>query len=194
MKTKALSLSWLRFFFDGDSEADARQFDGVNKRLTGAQVVDAGTGGAELTLTMVDDLIDAVVGTPGVVLCNKKMQRKIRDLAQGTTNVSFGLDDLGRPRTSYGGVPIAIVEEDETGADILAFDEDDGSSNLDTTSLYAMSFGPDRVVGIQNGAINARDLGELEAKPAMRTRVEWYASFLIRHSKAAARLNHVNDA
>ena len=80
MKTKALSLSWLRFFFDGDSEADARQFDGVNKRLTGAQVVDAGTGGAELTLTMVDDLIDAVVGTPGVVLCNKKMQRKIRDL------------------------------------------------------------------------------------------------------------------
>jgi hypothetical protein len=51
--------------------------------------------------------------------------------------------------------------------------------------------GPDGVSGLQNGGINARDLGELEDKPAFRTRVEWYSGLAVFKGRAAARLQHI---
>ncbi len=192
MKAKALALVWLRTFFDGNSEANPREFDGLNARLTGAQHIALASGGAQLTLKNVNALIDAVVGTPSVLLMNKAVQRKITDLAQGTPNITYGQDALGRRMAIYAGVPIGVVEEDETGKDILGFDENDGASNLDTASMYAVAFGPDRVKGIQNAPIDVRDLGEIDTKPAERTRIEWYASFVAKHPKAAARLSRIN--
>jgi len=194
MKAKALALKWMRTFFDGDSNADPREFDGLNVRLTGDQHVQLASGGATLTLADVDDLIDAVQGTPTVLLMNKFLHRKVTRLAQGSSQVTFGLDELGRPITSYGGIPIAVVEDDEQGNEILAFDEDDGASNFDTASIYAVRFGMDTFHGIQTGPVDARDLGELDSKPAVRTRIEWFAAMVLKHPKAAARLSRINKA
>ena len=36
------------------------------------------------------------------------------------------------------------------------------------------------------------DLGELDTKPVLRTRVEWYSALVVKHPKAAARLVHIN--
>lgn len=65
LKAKALTLTWLKTWFDGDSVANPREFDGLNRRLIGSQVIDAGAaGGATLTLAKLDELIDAMRGTP----------------------------------------------------------------------------------------------------------------------------------
>jgi hypothetical protein len=194
MKAKSLSLKWMATFFDGDSTADPREFDGVNVRLTGNQHVQLASGGATLTLDDVDDLIDAVQGTPTLLLMNKFLHRKITRLAQGSAQVTFGLDALGRPLTTYAGIPIGIVEDDEAGNAILDFDEDDGASNLDTASMYAVRFGLDVFHGIQSGPVDVRDLGELDSKPAFRTRIEWFASLVLKHPAAAARLSRINQA
>ena len=194
MKVKAMSLFWLKSYFDGSSTSDPREFDGLNARLTGGQVIDAGSGGATLTLDMVDDLVDAVIGSPSAIFCNKTMARKITKLAQSTSQVTFTQDQLGRVLTVYAGIPLYVVEEDNAGNDILAFDEDDGAGNLDTTSLYAVSFGPDRLHGIQNAPMSVRDLGELTSRPALATRVEWFSSMVAKHPKSAARLRYVNNA
>jgi hypothetical protein len=194
MKAKSLSLTWLKTYFDGDSSANPKEFDGLNRRLTGSQLISLATGGGALTLAKVDELIDAVQGTPDVLLMNKTMRRKIGALASGTAAVQMSLDALGRPMSSYAGVPIGIVEDDASGTAILGFDEDDGSSNLDTCSMYAVKFDFGMMHGVQTEPISVRDLGELDSKPALRTRIEWYAAIVAKHPKCAARLRYINNA
>lgn len=190
MKAKALSLAWLDTFFHGDNSVNAKEFDGLNRRLTGNQVVAAGTNGAQLTLDMVDSLVDAVSGEPTLLLMNKALRRKLTTLARGTSNLQWQVDDFGRQIAVYGGVSIGIVDDGADGNPVLGFNESQGSSNV-TSSIYAVRFGADSFHGIQTAPVSARDLGEIEAKPALRTRIEWYSGVVVRHPRSAARLSGV---
>lgn len=195
MKTKAMSLKHLKTYFDGDSVANPEEFDGLNGRLTGNQLKQLSSGGATLSLDDLDDLIDRVQGGPDVLLMNKTMRRKvsklIRAAGQAIETVS---DSFGRQIQAYAGIPIGIVEQDHEDNDILGFDEDDGTGNLDTTSIYAARFGLDTHHGIQTAPIDVRDLGEIDAKPVLRTRVEWYSGIVLKHPRAAARMSRINNA
>ncbi|MBS0233493.1 MAG: hypothetical protein JSR99_08395 [Proteobacteria bacterium] len=197
LKSKSLTLTWLKTFFDGDSTTNPREFDGLNTRLSGTtQELETGSaGGATLTLDMVDDLIDAIQGTPDILLMNAKMRRKINNLmraaGQATETVS---DTFGRRIDAYAGIPMGVVGDDSEGSAILDFDEDDGSGNTDTTSIYAVRFGLDGLHGIQTEPMDVRDLGELDSKPALRTRIEWYSGYVVKHPKAVARLRWINNA
>lgn len=190
MKSKALALTWLDRFFHGINTTNAKEFDGLNVRLTGNQVISAGTNGAQLTLDMLDDLIDAISGTPAHLLMNKAVRRGITKLARGSSNLSFDVDSFGRQITLYAGIPLAIVEDGADGNPILDFNETQGTSNV-TSSVYAVNYAPDRLHGIQTAPVSVRDLGEVDDKPAYRTRIEWYAGYAIKHAKAAARLKGV---
>lgn len=190
MKAKALALAWLKTFFDGDNTANPKEFDGLNKRLTGGQVISAGANGAQLTLDMLDSLVDAVSGEPSLLLMNKALRRKVSQLARNTANLQWEVDDFGRAIALYSGVPIGIVEDDASGSAILGFDETKGTSNV-TASIYAVRFAPDALHGIQTGPVSARDLGEIDDKPALRTRIEWYSGLVFRSAKSAARLTGV---
>lgn len=190
LKAKAMTLSWLSTFFDGDSGDNPKEFDGLNNRLTGNQVITAGTNGAELTMDMLDLLVDSVIGTPSVLLMNKALRRKIVKLARTSSVLSIGRDYFGREVSMYGGVPIAVIEEDAAGDDILGFDETVGTSAV-TSSIYAVKFGADALHGIQTQPMSVRDLGELDSKPSLRTRTEWYSGLVLKHPKCAARLKGV---
>lgn len=193
MKAKALSLSITKTFFDGDSTANPKEFDGLNVRLAGgSQEITAGANGATLTEAMLDDLIDRVVGTPDVLLMSKAMRREVTALARANSQISYGLDGFGRRVTLFAGVPIGIIEEDNTGAEILGFDETQGSSNI-AGSIYAVRFGVQQYLwGIQNSVMTVADLGELDAKPVYRTRIEWFLNpCCIGHPKSVARLKGI---
>lgn len=192
MKVKALSLAWTRQFFKGDVAVDPNGFDGLQKRLTGAQVIDAGTSAAPLTLMMLDTLIDAVQGEPDVIFCSKAMRREIKKLIQNSPGYAeSSYDAFGRPVMTYGGIPIRVIEWDNFGNQILDFNETFNGNNQ-TASIYAVKFGAEQFVsGLQNGGISVRDLGELESKPAYRTRIEWYSGLAVFHPRAAARLRGV---
>jgi len=190
MKAKAATLTWLRTFFDGDTSKNPKEFDGLNRRLTGEQVLTAGTNGGPLEFTMLDELVDAVRGTPSMLLMNKTTRRFVRAMCRNMGALTITTDQLGRELEGYAGVPFGLVEEDETGADILGFDEVQGTAN-NTASIYAVRFGADTLHGIQTKPIEARDLGEVDDKPALRTRTEWYSGFVIKHPKAAARLKGI---
>lgn len=186
MKTKALSLAWTKTFFKGDVAKEPKGFDGLEKRLTGKQVVD-GKGG-ELTITMLDELVDAVEGEPDVIYLSKAMRRELKRVIQSHNGYDEGsYDAYGRKVMTYGGIPIRVIETDANGNEILGFDEAGG-----TASLYAIKFGPEQYVsGLQNGTISVRDLGELNEKPVFRTRIEWYNGLAVFHPRAAARLSGV---
>ncbi len=190
MKAKALSLTWLKTFFFGNATTTPREFDGLNQRLTGNQVISAGTNGAALTMDMLDQLIDSIQGTPSMLLMNKAARRAVVKLGRQSGVVTVSRDYFGREVDTYSGVPIGVIEDGADGNPILTSTETQGSSNA-TTSLYAVKFGPDAMLGIQTEPMDVRDLGEIETKPAYRTRIEWYSGLAMKHPKCAARLKGV---
>lgn len=198
-KIKALALNWTLKFIKGDSQTTPKEFDGLQVRITGNQLIAAGNtpNGDALSLAKLDELIDAVVN-PTHIIMSKAMRRR---LSQAARNYQVGgfitwkPDEFGRQVAFYGDLPILIADEDNTGSKILDFNEAcPGGGTSTGTSIYVASLTEQGVEGIQNGTIQARDLGELDTKPCMRTRVEWYNGMAVFHPKGAARLYGIANA
>ena len=191
MKVKALALSWTKTFIKGDNETDPREFDGLQVRLTGDALIENHATGAGLSLAKLDEAIDAVDGA-NAILMSKSVRRRLttaaRDSAVGG-NITYTIDEFGRQVTMYNDLPIVIVDKDNENNDILGFTET-GS----TTSIYILAIGEGQVSGLENGGMSVRDIGELETKPAFRTRVEWYSGMGVFAPRSAARLKNITDA
>jgi hypothetical protein len=197
MKAKALGQELSRALIKGDSEVNPREFDGLQKRLTGAQLVENNAGtGAALSLLNLDAAIDAVVN-PTHLFMSKAMRRLITS-AQRTVGVAgtigFTRDEFGRRAATYNDLPIVVPYEDNGGTEMLAFDEAAAGGGTTSTSIYVVSLQPGYLSGIQNGEMEVRDLGELQGAPVFRTRVEWLASIVLEHPRAAARLRGITNA
>lgn len=203
MKSKALALDFTKAFFKGDNATNGKEFDGLEKRLAGSQVINAGTADAGVQFTKdaagdtaflekLDELIDAVEGEPDVLFMSKAMRRKIKGVLQRSEHyIENGSDSFGRPVMTYAGIPIRVIETDRNGQEILGFNETVGTDN-DTASIYAVRFGADEYVsGLRNGTVNVRDLGEIDEKPVFRTRIEFYTGMAVFHPRAAARLKGI---
>ena len=199
MKIKALADTWTTKFIKGDSVTSPKEFDGLQVRLGGAQLIANGAtaGGDALSLAKLDELIDAV-DTPQYLIMSKAMRRRLTQAARNTSVggfITYSVDAFGRKITQYNDLPILVAYSENGGTEILPFSEaNPGGGSAVGTSIYCVSFGEGRLVGIQNGGMDVRDLGELEAKPVFRTRVEWYSGIALYHGRAAARLWGIKDA
>lgn len=193
LKTKAMARFFDKNFIDGDVAVNNKGFDGLNKLTT--NVVNAGTNGNVLSLSMLDELIDAVDGGANLLIMSAEMRRKFKALLQAQGGyIESEYDAFGRPVVTYGGVPIRTIGKDNAGAEILGFDETQGTAT-DTGSVYALRVdAADGVAGITNGGVNVEDLGQLQEKPAYRTRIEFYAGLVVQNSNSAARLKGVKRA
>jgi hypothetical protein len=198
MKVRNLALTWTQKFFKGDSLSDPREFDGLQVRVVGDQKIAAGStaNGTPLSLAVLDEAIDQTLN-PTHLIMSKAMRRKFT-AAGRTTSVSgyvnHEIDALGRSITTYNDLPILVVDLDGEGNAILPFTEAATSGTDTATSIYIVSMGADALTGLQNGTVDVRDLGELEEKPAFRTRVEWYMGIAIYNGRAATRLWSISDA
>lgn len=206
MKARAMGLFFSEAFFEGDTAVNPFSFDGLRKRIptTSGQYINAGTGGATLTLAMLDQLLDKVVGPNEQkrLYMNKTMRRKITELVRaqtGTARINYSDDGarnaFNRQMPTYAGAPIYIVEREDDESTILGFDEDDGAGNLDTTSIYCCRYGMQYVHGISNKMMpQVKDFGEQEAGPFHMGRIEAYGGIVVRHPRSMARLGHINNA
>lgn len=197
MKAKAVALEFTKKFFKGSSETDPNEFDGLEARLTGNQVINAGntSGGDALTTDKLDELIDSVQGSPDVLFMNKAMRRKVNALVRESSQATEAVSDaFGRRLFSYAGIPIAVIEEDKDGNLILPFTEDNpGGGTAASTSIYAVRFGAaEWVSGLQAGAMDVEDLGLNSTK--YETLIEWICGMGVFHPKAAARLRGIKNA
>jgi hypothetical protein len=203
MKVKAFSGFITRNFFNGDSTSEPRAFDGMSRRCQGTQLISAGatSGGDTLTLAMLDELIDSVdVGDESdtIFFMNRVMRRKVNALmrAAGQTQEPI-TSQFGKQMNVYAGLPIGVIEADETGTEILRFNEAaPGGGSSVCTSIYLVRFAPDEYVSMleANPGLEVADLGELQTKPAFRTRVEWMLSPAVFNKRGVARLRGVKNA
>lgn len=197
MKIRALSLAWTRKFIKGDTASDPREFDGLQTRVTGAQIISAGTtaNGAALSLAKLDELIDQVVNPTHLVM-SKALARKFSAAARATAvsgYVTYDVDALGRRVMQYNGLPILTVDLDNVGAAILGFTEAASSGTDTATSIYCVGMSSDSLTGIQNGGMMVDDIGVLQTSPVYRTRVEWYCGLAAYNGRSIARLKFIGD-
>lgn len=199
MKIKALAQAWTAKFIKGDTTIQPREFDGLQARLTGYNLMNAGptAGGDNLSLELLDEAIDRVSGATHILM-SRALRRKFkaaRNSAATSGNITLDKDDFGRPVEVYAGLPLLTTYGDNINPDPLAFNEaaSGGGANV-STSVYVVNFGTDGVSGIQNGGIDVRDLGELNDLPLFRTRVEWYAGIGVFSGSAAVRIRGIKNA
>lgn len=198
MKVRALALSFTRKFLKGDQTSDPREFDGLQTRVTGNQLIAAGAtaNGTPLSLGKLDEAIDQTLN-PTHLIMNKSMARKLTVAARTSAvggNISWDKDEFGRRVMAYNDLPIITVDLDGDGTSILPFTEAATSGTATATSIYVVSIGGDGVTGIQNGGVSVRDLGELQTAPVYRTRVEWFPGLAVFNGRAVTRLWSISDA
>jgi hypothetical protein len=201
LKIKALTLSITKQCLKGSVLTDPKGFDGLQVRCTGDQLLNASasTYTAALSLGQLDATIDAVDEATHLLM-NKTMRRRLTSASRSSTvggYITYAQDAFGRRVTQYNDLPILIVDKDEDNQDILPFDEATPAGGAGGTpawtSIYCISFAENGVVGLQNSEMRVRDLGEMEDKPVLRTRIEWYITLAILRPRAAARLHGINN-
>lgn len=204
LKVKAASYKFQDTFFNGDVTVDPKGFDGLKKRLTGAQVLDAATNGLGPVAGGHDflDALDALLasvpginGQNGAIYANAAVIGKLTSTLRRLGGADFIKEDLTSKRVlTYNGVPVLDPGANGAGATILPQTETQGSSSA-ASSIYAVRFGEDEteqgVTGLTNGGVQVDDLGQLQEKPAYRTRIEFYCGLATFGGKAAARLRGV---
>ena len=199
MQVTSIAEKWTQTFFKGDSDVEPREFDGLQKRIVGTQILtnSAASGGAALSLANLDAVIDNT-WRPTHIIMNRtlKMRMIAAARAQGTTGfVTHGTDALGRVITQYAGLPILTGYDPSLNTAILPFDEvGSGGGSAVTCSIYVASLSENGLVGIQDGEIDARDLGEIDVKPVMRTRTDWSVGVAIMHGRSVSRLTSITNA
>lgn len=208
MKVKAAAYKFDDTFINGDTAGDANSFDGLKKRLTGAQVLVAATNGL-VVLGTTDDmrhtffdkldelisLVPGINGSNGALYMNASVKAKIGSSSRHLTTYDQTIDSFGRHIQMYNGIPLLDVGNKADGTLVIPQTEVEGTSGATASSIYAVKFGNGEgdgsVCGLQNGSLRVTDLGELDVKPCYRTRIEWFVGMGVFSGKAAARLTGV---
>lgn len=203
-KVKAAAYKFQDTFINGDVSVDTKAFDGLKKRLTGAQVIDAATNGmgpvagGQDFFDALDALFAAVAGGPDVAYANRAVIAKVLSAGRRLGGVESVREDIGGKRAvMWNGVPIIDIGTTAAGVAIIPQTETQGSSSV-SSSIYAVKFGQDEgdqaITGLTNGGVQVMDLGQLQEKPAYRTRIEFYCGLAAFGGAAAARLRGVLTA
>jgi hypothetical protein len=212
LKVKAASYKFTDTFFNGDVAGDVNSFDGLKKRLIGAQVFAGGTNGipvlgnggtdAQTFFDALDELVSLVPGLNGdngAIYTNASILAKIRSAGRRLGGVEMVREDLtGKRVLQWNGIPILDADTTAAGVRVLPQTESEGTAVGTTSSLYAVRYGQSEgdgaVTGLTNGGVQVYDLGEIDAKPVYRTRIEFYCGVGVFGGKAAARLTGVLNA
>jgi len=207
LKLEAARLRFEKTFFKGDSALEPREFDGLQRRITGNQLITNGADGTgnALSINSLDTAIDQVKAGTGrkYLFLNDTVKRRLEQYYRNTANgmIRYSINELGEEIMVYRGCEVVVIEDDEEGNAILPLTETspDGSSTTNNTSVYIVRFGDLLTTGIQgpsNGisGIYAEDFGRIEASPKYLTRVHWDCGMAVLNGRSVARLHGIQDA
>ena len=192
-KAKAVGRLYHKTLAQGDAAVDVKSFDGISKLVSAGQTLLAGTNGAALTLSMLDQLLDQVPNGADVIVMRRGTVRAFRSLlraAGGNSAADYMNENFGRPMLHHSGVPIIVN-------DFLPGNETAGSgSNL--CSIYAMRLneadGMHGLYGGESAGLRVEDIGTVQNKDAQRIRVKWYCGLALKSTKSLARLSGITNA
>ena len=186
-RVRAMRMAWEALFINGDSNQSPSEFDGLAARITSGSSQYFDNGGGALDLGKLDEVIDNVDAQGGTkyIVCSKSARRALTKQARDNNQIEIGRSEFGYQQTTYMGLPLLELDRDHKNAPIL-------DASPSAQDLYVVSFGNEHLTGIQNGAVNVRELGESFDQPQLITRVEWYCGLALINGRAAARLTGID--
>ena len=191
LKTKALIHEFEDKFLYGDGLANV--FEGLIKLINTAAASDqliatAAAGNTALTLSMVDQLIDAVLGgKPDMLMMSKRTRRKLTALMRAAGTFYEMRDEFGMWIQTYNGIPVLVNDWIKNTHTVAGSVETAYTGGTDS-SIYAFTLGEGALAGVSNGMIQIERLGSLETKDATRTRIKFYCGLALFNVKKAAAL------
>ena len=199
LKAKALRDKYQETFVYGDATANPKQFDGIRSLIdtgtAGDQLIAAGDSGSTLTLSMLDELIDAVKGDkPDVLLMSRRSRRKINALVRAAGSMmETDRDKWGNFVQFWDGIAIG-VNDWILDTHVVSSGVETATTGGECSSIYALQMGEGALCGLTApGYLTVEPIGSLETKDASRTRIKWYVSLALFASIKAAALIGVQD-
>lgn len=191
-KAKGLGRKFRRTLAIGDNGSNAKEFDGIVNLVPAGQTLAAGTNGAAVTASMLDELKDVVLNGADVLMMRSGTWRAIRALLRaygGNDATTIMLENFGHPIPAYDGTPVIIN-------DFLPGDEVQGTETA-SCSIYALRLNEyDGFHGLYGGdtsGIVVENIGTVQNKDAVRWRVKWYCGTALKATHAVARLKGVTN-
>ncbi|MBI4283262.1 MAG: phage major capsid protein [Chloroflexi bacterium] len=199
LKAKALKDKFEDTFIYGNATTNPKQFDGLRKLIdTGSassQVIAAGASGATLTLSMLDQLIDAVKGgKPDILLMSRRSRRKINALVRASGGMmETDRDKWGNFVQFWDGIALG-VNDWILDSHVVSGSVETATTGGDCSVIYAIQLGEGALCGLTApGHLTVEPIGSLETKDATRTRIKWYCSLALFATIKAGALIGVKD-
>lgn len=190
-KAKGMSREFRKMLITGDSGANSKHFDGMNKLVHADQRWAAGANGAALSFSMLDELADAVdtgidafIMRPGTYRTYKTLLRA----AGGMDPVQVMIKDFGYV-PSHDGTPILINE-------FVKGDVAQGTAS-ETCSVYGVNFDPSVgfhcIYGGSAAGFRIEDIGTVQNKDATRTRIKQYVGTALKSTKSLSAIDGITS-
>lgn len=192
MKLESAQATFTDAMFNGDSLVNPKSFDGLRKRLVGEQVIDsAETLATEAFLDELDALFGRIGGgLPDAVYGPSQIITRLSSLGRKVGGAEYINSEItGKREFTWNGVAFIDPGQHWSGRRILPYDATAGGDLF--AVKFADSWTEEGVLGITNGGLKAKFLGELQEKPAIRTRIDFYCGLVAQGGRAAARLRGV---
>lgn len=193
-KAKGLARKFKNAMVNGNNAVNSKEFSGINKLVTdtGNEIV-AGANGAAITLSMIDELLDAVPNGADALIMRRGTLRALKALwraAGGNTGGLLQMDNFGFSVPAHDGTPILIN-------DFIPGNVTQGTSVANTCSIYAVRMNEvDGLHGLWGGdtvGVRVEDIGTVQNKDATRTRVKWYCGLALKSTQSLAALRGVTN-
>ena len=212
-KSKAIARKFDYTFVYGLTSSDAKSFNGLHY-LVGVQAIptsdapDSGlyqavhgsttgnTVGAGGLISKLRTLIRKIKpGKPDYLIMNRDVRDGLSAFAERATSpIRYAIAEFGKRIMTFDDIPILIddwITSDELLASGVYSAATGGAAagsaaTTATSSIFAVKFGEQKLVGCQNGGIVIKDLGDLETKDASRVRIKWYCSMALMNMLSAA--------
>jgi hypothetical protein len=190
-KMKGAGLFYDYMFINGDTTTNHKSFAGLKARVGVPQTLYAGDNGGPLTLALLDQLMDKVVGpnSTKVLAMSKYQKRAFKALVVAAAHGAT-VADVTNSLDTYDGAKIQVMDEDDVPQTVLPQTETRGSSNV-TGSIYCFRPGKDPEGEYVQGLVRG---GMIVHKPLalfntqIGDLVEMFGGLGVFHGRAAARL------
>lgn len=191
-KAKGVARKFKNTLVNGDADSNAKEFDGIKKLCVAGQTISAGENGNALSLTALDELLDAVPNGADALVMRAGTIRAYRALLYATGGIQPAMVEIpnfGQAVLGHNGVPILRN-------DFLPGNEEQGTAPA-TCSIYAVRMnevdGLHGIYGGSNAGMRIEEVGTVQNKDADRIRVKWYAGLALKSTKSLARLKGITN-
>jgi hypothetical protein len=191
-KSKAMTRKFKNALVNGNNSVDPKSFDGIKVLVPAEQTLIAGTNGAALSFSMLDELKDIVKLGADCYMMRLSTWRAVKALLRGmggNTADTVMMENFGKPVPAIDGIPVIVN-------DFITTDEVMGS-NAATTSIYALKLdeavGFHGIVGGEAAGLKVEEIGTVQNKDAIRYRVKWYVGTALKSTLSVSRLRGVTN-